>query len=91
MGLEQMIDSKVTINGVARNAAAGAVVLTEDRTPVYVEGLERWDRTLDGKQVSATGTLRREAGDQVVNAKGEYSTGIASGRFVLEGPTWALS
>lgn len=91
MGLEQKIDSNVTITGTARNAAAGAVVLTEDRTPVYVAGLDRWEKAFDGKQVSASGTLRREAGDEVVNSKGEYSTGIASGRFVLEGPTWALS
>ena len=91
MGLEQQIDSKVTITGTARNAMAGAVVLTADRTPVYVAGLDRWDRAFDGKQVSASGTLRREAGDEVVNSKGEHSHGIAGGRFVLEGPTWTLS
>lgn len=90
MSLEQKINSKVTIEGVARNAAAGAVVLTDDRTPVYVAGLERWDRAFDGKNVSASGTLRREAGDDVVNAKGEHSHGIPDGRFVLEAPTWTL-
>ncbi len=90
MSLDQLVGNNVTIEGTARNAAAGAVVLTEDRTPVYVAGLERWDRTLDGKKVSASGTLRREASDELVNAKGEHNSGVGA-HFVLEGPSWKLA
>ncbi|NVB78382.1 MAG: hypothetical protein HOV81_08325 [Kofleriaceae bacterium] len=90
MSLDSKVDSHVTIQGTARNAMAGAVVLTEDRTPVYLDGVERWERTVDGKRVSATGTLRRLGGDEVVNDKGEHSHGIPGGRFVLEQPTWTV-
>lgn len=91
MSLEQQVDTQVTIEGTARNAMAGAVVLTADRTPIYVEGLERWDSAFDGKKVSASGTLRKRGGDDTVNAAGEHSSGITGNHFVLEQPTWALS
>ena len=90
MSLEQQIDTQVTIEGTARNAMAGAVVLTADRTPVYVDGVESWDGSVDGKQISASGTLRRRAGDDVVNANGEHASGISGPHFVLEQPTWTV-
>jgi len=91
MSLDQQVGTKVTIRGTARNAAAGAVVLTDDRTPVYVAGLDRWDRATDGKQISASGTLRKVGGDPVVNDRGEHSHGVPGDRFVLEQPTWTVS
>ncbi len=91
MSLDSKIDSQVTIEGTARNAMAGAVVMTADRTPVYVDGLERWDSAFDGKKINATGTLRKRSPDDVVAGNGEQSSGIASAHFVLEQPTWALS
>jgi hypothetical protein len=91
MSLDQQVGSNVTIEGMARNAMAGAIVQTADRTPIYIDGLERWDKAHDGKQVSASGTLRREGGDEVVNSKGERSSGFATGRFILEGATWKLA
>lgn len=90
MSLEDKVGKTVTIQGVARNAMAGAVVLTDDRTPVYVAGLDRWDRTTDGKQVKATGTLRKHGGDDVVDGSGNYSSGVPGDRFVLEQPTWTV-
>jgi len=89
--LTQLVDKDVTIEGVARNAHAGAVVVTEDRTPVYVDGLERWDRAVDGKKVNAKGTLRHRAPDDVVGANGEISHGFAGGQWVLEAPTWTVA
>ncbi len=91
MSLEQNIDKQITIEGTAKNAMAGAIVLTPDRTPVYVDGLERWDRAVDGKAISASGTLRRRGGDDVVAANGEQSSGITGDHFVLEQPTWTVS
>lgn len=90
MNLDQNVDKQVTIESVAENASQGAIV-TVGRTPVYIDGLQRWDRALDGKKVTVTGTLRREAGDEVVNAKGEYSHGVPNGRFVLESASWKAS
>ena len=89
--LNQQVDREVTIEGTARNAAGGAVVLTDDRTPVYVDGLEAWDRKTDGKKVKAKGTLRRRGGQQTVNAQGEHSHGIPGERYVLEKPTWSVA
>jgi hypothetical protein len=91
MDLQDKVDSKVTIEGTARNAALGAVVLTDDRTPVYVDGLESWDRATDGKKVSASGMLGKCGGDQLVNAAGEYRHGVPGDRFVLEQPSWTVS
>ena len=91
MSLDTQVGSQVTIEGTARNAMAGAVVLTADRTPVYVDGLERWDGAFDGKKVSASGTLRKRGPDDVVAGNGEQASGIAADHFVLEQPTWALS
>ena len=88
--LESQVDQQVTIEGTARNAAGGAVVLTADRTPVYVAGLGSWDRATDGKHVKAKGTLRKAGGQQVVNAKGEHSHGFPGERFVLEQPSWTV-
>jgi hypothetical protein len=89
--LEQMVDKAVTIDGTARNAAGGAVVLTDDRTPVYVDGLAEWDRAVDGKKVRAKGTLRKRDGGSLQNAKGEYSHGVPGARFVLEQPSWTVA
>ena len=91
MSLNTKVDTQVTIEGTARNAMAGAVVLMPDRTPVYVAGLERWDSQFDGKKISASGTLRKRGGDDTTNANGEASSGITGDHFVLEQPTWALS
>lgn len=90
MSLDSKVDSHITIQGTARNAMAGAVVLTDDRTPVYLDGVERWERAVDGKRVSATGKLRKLAGDEVLNDKGEHSHGVPGDRFVLEQPTWTV-
>ena len=90
MSLEQQVGTQVTIEGTARNAMAGAVVLTANRTPVYVDGLERWDGTFDGKKIRASGTLRKRGADDVAAANGDQASGIGSDHFVLEQPTWAL-
>ena len=90
-GLDSQVGSTVTLKGTARNAMAGAIVQLPDRTPIYVAGLERWDSAHNGKEISASGVLRREAPDEVESPTGERSTGFAGGRFVLEGPTWKLA
>jgi len=90
MSLEDKVGANVTIEGVARNAKAGAVVLIDDHTSVYVAGLDCWNGVTEGKQVSVTGTLRKRGGDNVVNAKGEYSAGIPGDHLVLEHATWTL-
>jgi hypothetical protein len=90
MSLADKVGSKVTIEGTARNGAAGAVVVTSDG-PVYLGGLESWDKATDGKRVSASGVLRAHSGGSLVNAKGEYSHGVPGDRLVIEAATWNLA
>ena len=91
MDLAQKVGEQITIDSVAENASQGAVV-TVGRTPVYIDGLERWDKATRGQQVSVTGTLRLEPGDdELVNDKVEHSTGVPSGRYILDGATWKTS
>jgi hypothetical protein len=87
---ERMVGNPVTIDGTARNAAGGAVVLTDDRTPIYIDGLQSWDKNTDGKKIKVKGTLAKRGPDKVVNDKGEHAHGFADDRFVLEKPSWTV-
>ena len=91
--LEPMLDQNVTINGTARIAMLGAVILTDDRTPVYVDGIERWDNNTDGRSIAASGLLVRKklAPDPVVDADGGHSHGIEGTQYVLESANWSLA
>ena len=86
--LETRVGTSVTIEGTARNAAGGAIVMTEDRTPVYLDGVGRWDHATTDTRVSATGTLRKHAGQPAMNDQGEAIHGVPDARFVLEQPSW---
>lgn len=90
--LESQIDQEITVRGTARNAAAGAVVLTPERTPVYVAGLDAWDLAHDGQPIAATGTLRKRrlTAEPVPGPRGEQVHGIPGEVFVLERATWTL-
>ena len=90
MSLDSKLGTQVTIDGTARNAALGAVVVGEKGMPIYIDGLERWDRAIDGKPVSVTGKLQKIAPDDVVDANGVYSHGAPGSRFVLEQASWTV-
>ena len=88
--LAKHVGQQAEIRGTARNAMAGAVILTEDRTPVYIAGLERWDDATDGSEVRARGTLRRgsAAPQASTNAQGEVSHGMDGDNFILQSASW---
>jgi hypothetical protein len=92
MGLSSQVDQRVTLHGTARNAHQGAVLLMEDRTPVYIAGLEGWNGAFDLKQVAVTGTLRHRniAPNAEVDEDGAVSHGMAGATFVVEDATWSL-
>jgi hypothetical protein len=87
MKLADRLGQRVTVDGTARNAALGAVVVTEGGTPVYVAGLAHWDHAVDGRPVRATGTLRLVAGD-LVDDRGEHRHGTPDDRLVLDDASW---
>ncbi|MCS6916027.1 MAG: hypothetical protein RMK29_13400 [Myxococcales bacterium] len=86
----QFINQRVTLVGTARDAASGAVVLLSDGTPVYIRGLDYWDRGWNWKRIRASGVLREAklAPDPEVNQQGEVSHGMYGDALVLEGATW---
>src|SRR4051794_3231693 len=58
--MKPMSDAKTsTVRGVAQNAKGGAIILVND-APIYVAGLDSWPKNLDGKSVTATGTVQSE-------------------------------
>lgn len=89
-GYDNQLDQEVTVSGCARDAFMGAVVLTEDRTPIYVDGLREWDEDIEGEDIQATGVLRRRslAPDPVVDEDGAVSHGAEGTNYVLEGASW---
>lgn len=92
MDLHSIVDRQATVVGTARNAHMGAVVLTEDRTPVYIAGLQEWDGAFDFKKVKASGMLRFRpiAPIASVDADGAVSHGMSGAVFVLDGASWSL-
>ena len=88
--LEESFNQTVTLEGVAQNARLGAIVLLEDYTPVYLDGIEEWDEQIVEKSVAVTGVLRRQslAPKATVTVQGEASHGIDGESYVLENPEW---
>jgi hypothetical protein len=81
----QHIDQTVTVRGTAYNAQAGAIVELDDRTPIYLSGLESWDDALSGHKVEVTGTLRqRPSRLPPVAPGGEQYHGIPGATFAIE-------
>lgn len=83
------VGETVTIRGTACDARAGAMLLLEDETPVYVAGLGSWDDALSGCEVDVTGTLTL-APSRIprVPPGGEQVHGVGE-RFVIEDASWA--
>lgn len=90
--LQEQVDKDAVIVGTARDARTGAVVLTEDRTPVYIAGLDSWERSLSGAQVRVRGVLRHRALIPVaqVAEDGAVSHGMDGAVYVLEGASWSV-
>jgi hypothetical protein len=77
------VGTTVTVEGVAVNAAAGAVVMTE-QGPIYIAGLAAWDDATRGSEVRYRGVLQiRDGGDQIT-VLGEPTHGIPSEHYVIE-------
>lgn len=81
----------VTIRGVARNAALGAVVI-EDKAPVFIDGLTEWEPEVLGKRVEVKGVLRyRELSPPpTVASDGAVSHGMGGAAPVLEDAEWTV-
>jgi hypothetical protein len=88
--LSSMVGQSVTLDGTARNAHQGAVVVTDDE-PVYIHGLQSWPLKLTNKQVRVTGKLlqRAIAPQATTGPGGEVSHGMDGDSYVVENAQWA--
>ena len=84
------VGETVTLRGTALTAAEGAIVSTGAGAPVYVAGLERWDKELERKPVEVTGVLRRR--ESTLPPAGDMPAhGVDAASFVLEDARWAAA
>ena len=82
---------RTTVEGLALNGRAGAVVQTDDGAWYYVGGLESWDDAHMMQRVSVTGVLRiRPAAIPGEEPAGEHTTGLADDTMVLDDASWSL-
>lgn len=50
----------IVVIGQAKNAKAGAIVITKDSGSYYLEDIDSWDEEIYGKQVKVSGILKIE-------------------------------
>ncbi|MCB9688257.1 MAG: hypothetical protein H6738_12230 [Alphaproteobacteria bacterium] len=80
------------IEGVARDAKGGAVIVLDDGAPVYVDGLDAWPAGVDGLRIRALGeeVAERHVPEATVSPDGAISQGTAPGSALdrVLRPTW---
>ncbi|MHA2299205.1 MAG: hypothetical protein ACXAEU_15300 [Candidatus Hodarchaeales archaeon] len=85
-GIEKLIGQKVTLHGTARDAKAGAVIITSDRDVIYIKGLASWSSELTDKLISVSGILKKEKliPNPTIDDNGAISSGASGDQLVLE-------
>jgi hypothetical protein len=71
------------VKGTARNAKLGGIIQTESQLNVYCGGVTEWPNDVNGKVVTAFGTLTRSDKFEAHGSGGEISQGTS-------GPIWLL-
>lgn len=90
--LAKRVNTEVVLTGEAQNAFSGAILLLENRSPIYIAGLDEWPPDLYGKTLEVKGILRDKklAPDPVVDADGAVSHGKLGRDWVIDGAQWRL-
>ena len=82
---------RVTLQGTAKDAKAGAVLVVADDRPIYLDGLDSWPKEALGKKVQASGILvTRKYIPDPVNENGEISQGAEGEQWVLAKVQWKI-
>ncbi|MFX1256837.1 MAG: hypothetical protein ACFFAN_03180 [Promethearchaeota archaeon] len=91
--LEDYLGQRVTLIGTAKDAKGGAVLITAEKEPIYIEGIAFWSSNLLDKQITAIGVLKKGKfiPDPIINKDGGISTGAIGIQFFLEKPEFFLN
>jgi hypothetical protein len=77
-------EQETTISGKAYNAKAGAVLMIDNDTPVYIEGMREWGDDMIGKKVELTGVISRaQIYPEAKSEDGIISQGMSEAPMVL--------
>jgi hypothetical protein len=86
MELKKLIGQNVNLNGTAKDAKGGAVLITPEGDVIYIKGLDSWPSDFLDKSLSVSGLLKEEKfiPDPVIEENGVISTGAYGDQLVLE-------
>lgn len=88
--LPAQVGRYVTLVGTARDAKGGAVLLTADAGPIYIDDLASWPEEARGKRVKVNGYLqhRQHLPEARVDKDGSVSQGVSGKQYVLDDASW---
>lgn len=92
MILDKQLGKVITLVGTAYDAKAGAMILTENESAVYIRGLDEWPGQYSGKKISVSGLLTKDklVPDPVIGRDGGISTGAYGEDYVLDNAEYKL-
>ncbi len=90
--LNPMEKTKITIEGIAHNSKAGAMILTDSNEVFYIAGLDDWNDNFYEKRVKVTGFIKTEnfKEEDLKNEKGEYIQGMVGEKHSIFKAEWEL-
>lgn len=85
----QHVGGTVSFEATTADGAGGAMVLVGSGTPIYIRGLARWPREIEGERVTLTGELRRRESQLPPTPPGGIPAhGIPAATYVLDDACW---
>jgi hypothetical protein len=87
---ETMDKKMITVSGVAQNGKGNALLVVEDSTVYYIEGMDFWETIIVGRKIEITGVLQLETMSEggLKNEQGEYKQGVADEKRILTNVKW---
>jgi hypothetical protein len=88
----EIMNSTITVTGLAQNGKGGALLVVDDNTVYYLEGMDAWENSMVGTRIEVTGALRIEtlSENDLKNEQGEYTQGTAGDKRILTNVKWKL-
>jgi len=89
---DSIANNEITVVGVAQNAKAGAVLLTEKQGIYYLEGYSYWKKKKLGKPVTITGSLRviKLPPTEIKSGKDEWAQATIEAKNLLKVSTMSV-